>query len=81
MFRRLVLWKLEVREERILDLGPSSYGLLYGEAVRSTGSAALFKGGDILEIRLCVRARTRQVLEDSADSADSVAVQAEGAFP
>jgi hypothetical protein len=45
------------------------------------GSAALFKGGDILEIRLCVRARTRQVLVNSAESAGSVAVQAEGAFP
>jgi hypothetical protein len=42
----------------------------YGEAVLSTGSAALFKGGDILKLRVRVwkrdwAIRNRQMLKDS----------------
>lgn len=47
--------------------------------MRSTGSAALFKGGDILVIRLCERCVLR-VWAREVVVKDSVSVQAEGAL-
>lgn len=43
---------MDFLEARILDLGPSSRGSVYGDEVRSTGSLELFKGALIVIVRL-----------------------------
>lgn len=52
----------------------------YGEAVRSTGSAALFKGGDILKLRVRLWMRVWAIRNRQIVLKDSDFVQAEDAI-